>query len=180
MLNEHIISELLLIKSNLINSGIWPKSLSGACNTSSILVQSLLEKNNIDSTLVNNHKHAFNIIVVDGVDYVLDLTACQISNSIFPEDILFKPWEDVNKLANSTVKGKSFYYLVERKDFFFARGNLCDILKVNEEFEDDDTFLHRILHSVCLASKLDVNTDIKIDPENVNSLANEIITELAA
>lgn len=54
--------DLLMIKEILTTSSLFPKSLTGACNISSILVGQVLEKYSIDSYIINNSKHAFNVI----------------------------------------------------------------------------------------------------------------------
>lgn len=178
MLNDNILKELKSIKSALRKSGRWPESLSGACNASSILVQAVFERNGIEATLVNNHKHSFNIIEIDGEDHVIDLTACQMSESTFPEDVVVKPWGEANKLAMSTFRGKGFYYMEKREGFFFSRGKLEDVLVVDENFKNDEKTLFRILESACVVEGVEVDLDIEINPENVNALAREIAKKL--
>lgn len=180
MLNDTIFNELESIKTLIIESNRWPKSLSGACNVTSILVQGLLEKYNIDSTLVNNHKHAFCLLNFDDSEWVLDLTASQISRTKFSEYILFKPLYEVVNIADSTVRGQGFYSLQQKDNYFFAMGKLSDVLKVNEEIYGDEVSLYRILQTVCQIRVFDINTRIELSVESVNNFAKEVINLLIA
>jgi len=182
LLDKKIVQELEIIKQKLLDSNYWTKNLSGACNVSSILVKALLDKNNIESVLINNHKHAFCILPINNSNYVLDLTASQISAKKFPNTFVFKKLEDVVEIAQTTVKGKLFFNTKAYKKNFFVSGSLAEVLKVNEDFENDHLSLYRILQRVCIISNITIK-DIKQDELTatyVNELATQVINKLTA
>jgi hypothetical protein len=138
MNNQHRLG-LEFIRKQIEDSHIFPKSLSGACNVSSIIVQAFFNKMEITSEIINNSKHCFNIIQDNTV---VDLTATQISITKFhPVNIL--SYYYTNKIAKTTIRGKTFYNVKDRK--FFMKGNIDKILELRSDVPNDEAALRRIL-----------------------------------
>lgn len=178
MFSEKIIRELSLSKDKLIKSKMYPKRLTGACNVSSISVFIILEKNGLNPTLVNNHKHAFNIIKKNNIEYVVDLTASQLGYKRFPNYIECRTIEEMDYLAKSAVKGKLFYTTKERKKCFFAKGSIEEVLTVKEEMTNDAKSLFNILSKVVKIENLNISLNREITKESIDQMAKEVIQEL--
>lgn len=180
MLSSKIKKELIQSRNRLIDSKMWPKRLTGACNVSSLIVYSILKKHGLSPVLINNHKHAFNIVYINDIEYVVDLTAAQISSKLFPNEVEIRTWEDMHNTARETVKGKNFYSKKQRKNCFFAIGTIEEILTVNEDYKNDHIELLNILKMVINVEDLNVDTSFEVNVVNVNSLGKDIIQKLAA
>lgn len=86
-----------LIRSNLMESGIFPHGLTGACFASAFMSDFILKKNGIKSEIVANNRHCFNRFYQGGKSFILDLTATQISRERF---------EEISILSEQEAKGR--------------------------------------------------------------------------
>jgi len=179
LLDLKTLKELTKIKQSIINSKLFPKSLTGACNVTSILVQNCLVKNGYNSILVNNHKHCFCLVSFNDIQYVIDLTASQISKKYFENFIIIKPLDEMIFLANKTIKGRGFYSTKKVKNNFFCMGDLKSVMFADpKQHPNDDKSLFQRLKTLVKITNIKVNINIDINFKNVNKLSKEIINKL--
>lgn len=140
---KQLYSGLQKIRQQLEKSKLFPPSLSGACNVSSIITHSFLLKLGLDSEIVNNSKHCFCLISRGGI--VIDLTATQISKSKF-QDIHVNNYTETTHIAKRIIKGRGFYNL--KDNHLFLRGSFEDVLAIRPEFKNDERDLFRLMKAV--------------------------------
>jgi hypothetical protein len=131
------------IKKLLINSEKWDRNLSGACNVSSLIVQAYFQKHGINSKIVNNSRHSFNVI---NETTIVDLTACQISSDEFNSFVEIDSVENMQKRINGFDKGVGFFNLKDPR--FLIIGNLKELLKPLKD-KDDIKCLKIIMKDIC-------------------------------
>lgn len=176
MLKKKIIKDLMSLREELLNSKLWNKNLKNACHTSSILVYCVLKKHDIESTIVANCKHSFNLIKVKNKDYVIDLTSTQINKNF--KELEIELLETMIEKTKKTKIGKQFY-VTERvsNKVFFAKGNLYDILKCDQNLDNDAYYLNEVLTRLIIIKKLNLDTLLKRDTtvDKVDKLGLQVI-----
>lgn len=112
------------IRRSLEKSGVFPAGLTGACFTAAYLSDFILKQHGYKSEIVSNNRHCFNRIYKDGVPYILDLTATQISKERFDEVSFLEEGEAKERLTKFKRK---FYdddlVFPDSKDLLFPRGD---------------------------------------------------------
>lgn len=110
------------VREKLINSGLFPKGLTGACYASAFMSDFALKNRGFKSEIVANNRHCFNRVFFEGIHYILDLTATQISKDRF-DDISLLPEEEARDRLTAFKKG--FYdegiVFVDSQDLLIPR-----------------------------------------------------------
>ncbi len=171
--------KLLLSAKSESGKNMWALNLKGACNVSSILVYVILDKAGYKPTLVNNHKHCFNIIELKEKLFVVDLTATQINKSF--NTIEVTNLNEIKERASLTKIGKPFYNIEAiSKTKFFRKGTLKEVLKSDrrKDFQYDYINLFNILKKVIIVMDLKIEIIHELNADTVDLFAKNIIKEL--
>ena len=126
-----------LIRQSLAESGLFPSGLAGACFASAFLSDFVLKKNGFESEVVANNRHCFNRFFVEGVPYILDLTATQISKDRF-EEVSILPEREAK--ARLTPFKRTFY----KDDLVFTSSNDLLFPREGEDLKVADELVQKL------------------------------------
>lgn len=112
------------IRECLVESDLFPKALTGACFSGAFLADFILKEKGYESQIVTNYKHCFSRFFVEGVPYILDLTATQISRKRYDEVSILTEREAKSRL---TPMKRNFYDEImlfrDSRDLLMPRGD---------------------------------------------------------